>query len=303
MQARNLHVVTTRANPLRWSVPDRIYRTWAEHIMASGAHLTVVECQYGDRPFVCDVPGVTHVGVRANSLVWTKERCLNIGISRLPQDWRYVAWIDSDIFFRRKDWAQETVEALQLFDVVQPWSDCYDLGPNGEHMQLHRSFCRMWMDGERIRQGGAYRFAHPGYAWAATRRALEAVGGLLDIGALGSGDHHMALGLIGRAQESYPGNISDSYKRHVLRWQKRAMAAINGHIGALDGSIEHHFHGSKTNRAYQSRWEILTRNAFDPDEDLKRNIWETWELAGNKPQLKREMDRYFRARNEDANIW
>lgn len=308
MHSSQLHVVTSRSNPLRWRTPDRIYRDWAQHILDSGAHLTVVECQYGDRPFTCELPGVRHVGVRANSMVWEKERLLNIGIASLPHDWRTVTWIDSDVFFRQPDWARETVEALQLFDVIQPWSDCYDLGPNGEHMQLHRSFCRLWMDGEPIMQGprahrSPYRFAHPGYAWAATRSALEATGGLLDMAALGSADHHMALGLIGRAQESYPGNISEGYKRHVLRWQSRAMQAINGNIGALGGAIEHSFHGAKRDRAYESRWDILARNHFDPDEDLKRNIWQAWELAGNKPRLRREIERYFRARNEDANVF
>ena len=301
MRPDKLHVVTMRANPLRWRVPDEIYRRWAQHMLGSGVSLTVVECQFGERPFDCEIPGVNHIGVRTNSPVWQKERCINIGIASLPQDWQYVAWIDSDIFFRRPDWAAETVHALQIYDVVQPWSDCYDLGPNDEHMQLHRSFCRMWMDGEPIRQLGPYKFSHPGYAWAATRRAIDGVGGLLDIGALGSGDHHMALGLIGRAQESYPGNISHDYKRHVLRWQKRALSHINGNIGAIDGTIEHMFHGSKTNRKYQGRWDILTKNHFSPDDDLKRNIWGAWELEGNKPNLRRDMMRYFRQRNEDAN--
>ena len=31
--------------------------------------------------------------------------------------------------FRRDDWAMATLHALQHYDVVQPWSDAYDLGP------------------------------------------------------------------------------------------------------------------------------------------------------------------------------
>ena len=191
--------------------------------------------------------------------------------------------------------------------MIQPWTTCYDLGPHGEHMQLHRSFGRIWMDGEPIMQGGAahrspYRFAHPGYAWAATRRALTAVGGLVDTAILGSADHHMALALIGRVSESYPGNITEGYKRPLLRWQHRASQHIGGNIGALTGTIEHSFHGSKQDRAYQSRWDILTRNKFDPETDLMRNTWQAWELTGNKPAMRRDIERYFRARNEDANV-
>jgi len=211
------------------------------------------------------------------------------------------------VFFRQADWASETVQALQLFDVVQPWSTCYDLGPEGEHMQVHRSFCRMWQDGEPIVQNAKahkapYRFAHPGYAWAATRQALTGVGGLLDIAALGSGDHHMALGLIGRAEESYPAKISDAYKRHVLKWQERALRQIDGNIGALGGTIEHCFHGSKRERAYESRWDILVRNRFDPDAYIVRNTWQAWDLAPGKPKLRRDIERYFRDRNEDSNV-
>jgi hypothetical protein len=43
------------------------------------------------------------------------------------------------------------------------------------------------------------------------------------------------------------------------------------------------------------------RNQFEPAVDLKRNVWGVYELAGNKPQLRRDIDAYFRSRNEDAN--
>lgn len=307
MRADMLHVVTARCNPLRYEKPDAIYRDWAQHMLESGVCLTVVECQYGERPFTCDLPGVRHIGVRANSMLWEKERLLNIGIASLPDDWRHVAWIDSDVFFRQRDWASETVHALQLFDVIQPWSSCYDLGPQGEHMQMHRAFCRIWMDGEPIMQGPRahkhpYRFAHPGYAWAATRDFLTATGGLIDTAALGSGDHHMALGLINRAVESYPPNVTEGYKQPILRWQNRAMRFSNGNIGALPGTIEHVFHGAKISRAYESRWEILTCNSFDPAADLMMNTWQAWELTGGKPRLRRDIERYFRERNEDGNV-
>ncbi len=47
---------------------------------------------------------------------------------------------------------------------------------------------------------------------------------------------------------------------------------------------------------------MLTAHAFDPDEDLKRNVWGVLELAGSSPALRRDIDAYFRARAEDANV-
>jgi hypothetical protein len=302
MHAHLLHVVTAIANPLRWASRTRLYRDFERHMLDSGVQLTVVECAYGDRPYELDgTEGVQHVPVRARSMMWAKENLLNIGIAHLPADWKYVAWIDADILFRRPDWAVETVHALQLYDVVQPWTDCYDLGPNGEHIAVHRGFCRVWRDGGAIGTGYG-PFAHPGYAWAATRQALQYLGGLIDTAALGAADHHMALALAGKVHLSLPGGLTDAYRRPLLRWQDRAARHIAGNIGCIAGTIEHAWHGAKRRRRYIERWDVLTRHGFDPDEDLKRNVWGVLELAGNKPALARDIDAYFRARCEDANM-
>jgi len=301
MRADLLHVVTAIANPLRWMSRIRLFRDFAEHMRDSGVHLTVVECAYGDRPHeLAGTPGVTHVPVRARTLVWTKENLLNIGLSRLPADWKYAAWIDADIAFRRCDWAAETVHALQTWDVVQPWTDCYDLGPNGEHVAVHRSFCRIWQDGGEV--GGGYgTFAHPGYAWAATRQALEHLGGLIETAALGAADHHMALALTGHVERSIPASLTGAYAAPLRRWERRAMQHIAGNIGAIGGTIEHFWHGEKRLRRYIERWDVLSGHSFDPDEDLKRNVWGVLELAGNKPGLARSIEAYFRQRREDSN--
>ena len=301
MQAHALHVVTAVANPLRWQSRMRLFRDFERHMLESGVQLTIVECAYGDRPHeIVPAAGVRHLPVRARTMVWTKENLLNIGIASLPADWKYVAWIDADIAFRRPDWAAETVHALQLHPVVQPWSDCYDLGPNGEHMAVHRSFCRIWQDGGAVGTGYG-TFAHPGYAWAATRQALDWVGGLVETAALGAADHHMALALVGQVERSLPAGITNGYRRPLLRWQARAQQHIAGNVAALSGTIEHTWHGAKSRRRYIERWDVLTRNAFDPDEDLKRNVWGVLELAGNTPALRRDMEAYFRQRDEDSN--
>ncbi len=301
MRADLLHIVTAIANPMRWSSRTRLYRDFERHMLDSGVHLTVVECAYGDAPhLLAGTPGVQHIPVRARSMVWTKENLLNLGVAQLPDCAKYIAWIDADIRFRNPAWAEETVYALQLHDLVQPWSDCYDLGPRGEHVQLHRSFCRQWRDGQPI--GECYGvFAHPGYAWAATRQALEWLGGLIETAALGAADHHMALALAGKVERSIPGNLTQGYRRPLLAWQQRATQHIAGNIGSVAGTIEHHWHGQKARRRYVERWDVLAAHRFDPETDLRRNTHGVLELAGNKPELRRAMEAYFRQRDEDSN--
>lgn len=306
MRAEMLHVVTCVANPMRWRSRIELFRRFAQHMLDSDVHLTVVECAYGERPFeLAGMEHVHHVGVRAHTMVWNKECLINIGISRLPEGAKYIAWLDADIEFRRPSWAADTVHALQLYDVVQPWTDCYDLGPHDEHLEHHTSFACIWHRRQPIMQGpnaagGPYRFAHPGYGWATTRRVLDAVGGLMDTAALGAADHHMAMALIGRVQDSVPRNLGASYSAPLLRWQERAARVVGGNLGAVPGTIEHAFHGAKDKRRYVDRWSILHQHRFCPETDLRRNSYGVIELCGNKPGLRHEIDRYFRQRDEDA---
>lgn len=311
MRADLLHVIAVIANPIRWQSRITLARRFVAHMLDSGVKLTVVECAYGDRPHeFANTLGINFVPVRSKTVVWNKENLVNIGLSRLPAEWQYAAWIDADIEFRRPHWAAETVEALQLYDIVQPWSDAYDLGPHDEHLQRHVSFCRQFHQGNPVIaagdrfwtfNGGYHDYPHPGYAWAATRQALNWTGGLIDFAAMGAGDHHMALSLVGEADKSIPGGTSPSYRRALMQWQDRATRHINGNIGCVPGTIEHRWHGAKPKRQYLERWDMFLRHGFDPDLDLKRNTWGVIELACNKPQLRRDLDLYLRQRDEDSN--
>jgi len=146
MHPHLLHVITAVSNPLRLKSRIKLYRAFEAHMVASGVQLTVVECAYGKRDYECaDTPGVRHIQVRAKSLVWAKENLINIGIARACQDdseARYFGVFDADIYFRSPTWAADTVHALQIYDVIQPWSTAYDLGPKGEHIAAHTSFCK-----------------------------------------------------------------------------------------------------------------------------------------------------------------
>lgn len=310
MRADLLHVVTCVANPLRWKSRIALYKAFERHMLDSGVILTVVECVLGERPF--ELSGnsrVRHIGVRHSTFTFNKECLLNLGIQsvvRSDPDAKYIATLDADITFRDPDWAVETVHALQRFEVVQPWITCYDLGPNGEHLELHRSFCNLWQNGRPIVQGsnakeGPYQFGHPGYAWAWRRSALAVCGLLPNTAVLGAADHHMALGLIGRITDSVPGDLTPGYFAPLLSWQGRARA-LGKNIGCIPGTIEHGFHGAKARRRYVERWDILRKWQFDPSSDLLTNEYGVVELSGNKPGLRMDIERYFAERNEDANI-
>ncbi len=61
--------------------------------------------------------------------------CLNIGISRLPHDAKYIATFDADIHFRKPGWAAEAIHVLQLYPVAQPFEPG-GMGSGDHHMAL-----------------------------------------------------------------------------------------------------------------------------------------------------------------------
>lgn len=146
-------------------------------------------------------------------------------------------------------------------------------------------------------------FWHCGYAWAATRHALNKIS-LFDIGVLGASDHHMAMGLIGEVERSVPGNISSGYRQACLNWQRIAELGIRRNIGYVPGLISHYWHGKKSDRRYVDRWKILVENKFDPNVDISRDTQGLYRLnyhdGARQMRLRDQIREYFKERNEDS---
>lgn len=299
-----LHVVTAISNPERFRSRYDLYRAFEKQVEDAGAVLTTVELALGERHHeVTDTAHPRHVQVRSPHELWHKENLLNVGISRLPADWRYVSWVDADVSFARPDWAAETIHQLQHFDVVQMFSHAQDLGPDRQPIgTAFRSFLSSWEAGIPLppdagSSGGYGRDWHSGFAWAARRSAVDTLGGLGDVGVLGSGDRHMAEALVGHL--SLHGDLTPGYRRYWERWQDRALA-LRKNVGHVPGLLLHHWHGTKRNRQYKTRWQVLIENGFDPDMDLKYDSQGVLQFTPRNAGLRDGVRRYFRQRNEDG---
>jgi hypothetical protein len=307
--ADKLHVLTAISNPRRFDSRYRLYRTFEKYVNDAGATLHTIEAGFGERDFgVTDAANPAHVQVSNSHEIWQKERMLNILKSRLPKEARYIAWVDADVRFEREDWAEETVHLLQHHSIVQMFSHAVDLGPSHEAIGYHTGFGFCYRhgltrpeQGEGVSVGSGGPFWHPGFAWAARRESLDAVGGLIDTAILGAGDHHMALAVLGQADISFAAGVTAAYKRPILLWQERARAAFAGNLGYVPGLLRHQWHGGKAQRQYESRWKILVDEQFDPETDILQDAQELWQLAGNKPRLRDRLQAYFASREEDGN--
>lgn len=264
--------------------------------------LYVVETAFGDRHFeITEKNNPQHLQLHTDSHIWTKENTINLGVRYLlPRDWRYMAWIDGDVFFDNPNWAMETMHQLQHFNVVQPWSQCLDLDFRGGIMQTFQSFGYIDQCGHKKQKHPSepYIYAHTGMAWACTRAFWEAVQGLMDFSILGSADHHMGFGMIGEVKDTIHKGMSPGFFRRCLEWQQRAVPFTDLEVGYVPGFIKHSFHGKKVNRKYRERWHILIDNKFDPDTDLAYDTQGLLRLV-EKPRLEKAIRHYMIERNED----
>jgi hypothetical protein len=301
-----LYVVTPVINPSRYRSRYALYRDFEKHITDAGAVLYTVEAAYGGRDFeITTANNPRHIRLRTNDEVWHKENLINIGVSRLPADWKYVAWIDADVQFARPDIVAETIHQLQHFSVVQMFAHATDLGPRHEPLRSFEGFVAQWVrvNGETPANMERYSVWHPGYAWACRRDAWDHLGGLIDFAIVGSADRYMACGLIGEmAQCLSPEILRDcpTYAAWCFEWQARAESCIKRDIGFVDGLLLHYFHGAKKNRGYFARSAILWQNKFDPVKDIKRDWQGMWQLTDRKIGLRDQLRSYFRAREEDS---
>ena len=325
-----LYVITPVFNPMRYRVRYELYRQFAKHVEESGAILITVELAYRDRPFeVTEANNPYHVQLRTDHLLWYKEPMINIGLRHLPSDWEYVAWIDADTKFMREDWAQETIQLLQHYQVIQMWSQIQDLTPNFEMFDNRGGYLYSYMynyhnnrlmdakspgygpEGvvtdqkpQQISTKQSRWYGPPGLAWAARREAIDHLGGVIDWGIVGSGDSYMASALVGELEGQLHKEFHPDYLNEFRIWQDRAERFIRRNVGYMPGVCLHYYHGKKVNRKYVPRNQILIKHQFNPRTDLKRDWQGLWQLCDHGDRrsidLRDDLTRYFSERDEDC---
>lgn len=317
-----LYVVVPVFNAIRWRSRWKLLADFVKRCDEAGAIPYVVEVAFGDRAFaVTDPTNPRHVQLRTNSELWLKERAINIGVSRLPHDWKYVAWVDGDVTFVRDDWADETIHQLQHYAIVQMFSEAMDLTSDHEFLAAYRSFGDSFVKGIPWETGkpltpktyygggtpagtpnrGIWKYRHhPGYGWAARRDAFDALGGLFDVAVIGEADYIMARALAGAGLSAVKPGVSPGYKAAILEWQARADRSIRRNLGCVPGLLLHHWHGPKVKRVYWERTELLIETQFDPAVDIKPDWQGLYQLTGRSLRLRDGLRSYFRQRDEDA---
>jgi len=297
-----LHVIIVISNPCLYARRYILAREFIKRMeMEDDVFLYVVELIYPNQEYiVTDKLNKRHLQIKTDIPIWHKENMINLGVKKLlPKTWKAFAWVDADIEFESTTWAKDTLKLLNgSYDIVQIWSHCADLDKNDNAMQIFNSAGYQYIKASNeYNKSKGINYWHPGFAWACTRKSYEKMGGLYEVSILGSGDNIMMLSLLGNGVKALNEKTTNGYRKSVIEYQDKVK---NLRFGYVPGLIRHYFHGSKKNRKYSERWQILVDNKFDPLVDL------TYDNNGiiipSKEcsiQLLQDILTYFSERNED----
>ncbi len=261
------------------------------------------------------------VTLMGDSLIWQKERLLNIGIRHLPADVEYVAWIDSDIVFENRAWADDAITLLksgkqyvQLFESVArlpelPETSLLDMESllntkpvlekpsfayavdKDEYFRLDQGDL-LAKEHAKARRGHTYGIVH-GIGWASKRQTHEQIC-LYDACIIGGGPSAMALAMIGSPEQlTAKRPMSTRHNAHYLDWARAFNGNSRSSIGCVSGRAVHLWHGAYENRGYHERHFVLKEMNFDPETDLTKVDNATWEWSPGAAELRAAVKSYF----------
>jgi hypothetical protein len=234
----------------------------------------IIECVIGDRdPQLAENEYIKRVYTK--NLLWHKETLVNLAISQLPQQFKYVFWLDADIIFTNLNWLVDGVEALRSHNIIQPFEYCVHLDrdelkplfnmdelrsnnlPNRSNNRVWRSFCANFVSTSLWQDENYNNHGHVGFAWGARREVLEAVP-LYDRALIGGADHiiaHAAAGQIPHPciAKSFTDNLEE-----VIDWSNQFYQVTKGNIGYVKGDLYHLWHGDINKRQYLQRIQDFT---------------------------------------------
>jgi hypothetical protein len=306
-----LWAVTCYFNPARYRRKFDNYRVFRSHLTVP---LVCVELSFGDDFALGPGDAETLIQLRSRSVLWQKERLLNIALQAVPAACEAVAWLDCDVIFERPDWPDLALRALRDRRLVQLFQTRCNLArtAGSDPVDLSRIDSQAVSLGYKLATGTATpddvrRSDAPltlastaGVAWAA-RRDLLARHGLYDACILGTTDRVIASAAIGTLDFGRDAILMNERQfAHYRAWAQPLFSAVQGNVGSIEGRAYHLWHGALEDRRYHERHEGLRPYGFDPSADIAPDADGCWRWSSNKPEMHAYVRAYFEARDEDG---
>ena len=302
--------LTTYFNPIRYKRRQSNYRIFRSNLHVP---LVTVELSFDGQFELSKDDADVLIQLSGGAVLWQKERLLNIAMKSVPSDVKNIAWLDCDILFGRKDWAEEAERQLnERHNVIQLFSNAIYLNEEdtGEVLHHYNSYPAvpglvalynkdniLPLDTLAVSTQGALIY-NPGLAWAA-RKEVFVKHGFYDLAIIGAGDLYMANSIFGTMDSLVRlHSLNRSRSESYLKWAEPFHQTVDNKVAYISGEIYHLWHGDTKNRNYKDRFKILAN--FDPQADVY--IGDNGALHWTKPNtaLADQLRAHFLNRREDG---
>lgn len=296
-------VATCFFNFAGYSRPAQNLRRFLRQMDAMGIAVYGLEAHFPkDRPMESTLmrPTWKTVKVSQKNLLWQKEAMLNKVVEDMPENIKYVAIVDADVFLDNLNWPQESVEMLESgYKAVQPFSKAIWTDERGA-IDMVRDACPK-LQGEHAKEYDLANRVHPGFAWVLHRDFWKSGPGLFCLAATGAGDVSLAHGLIQRPFDQHiRRSVSEQDIDTLKKWIDEAHEWRRGEgVCFIKGNCWHEWHGSRKNRNYDGRHDVLKKVHMGASIKVGKSGLLEWK--SNAPSdVKKEIANYFVERKEDG---
>ena len=272
-----LWAVSCYFNPCDYKTRYKNFLAFRKNLDKQGVPLRLVELACGQFQTDADIK------LKSNQFLWQKEALLNIAVQSLPADCTKVAWLDCDILFMDDDWHHKADKTLEDIDFIQPFEEGVWLSKTG--IESTQKSCLF-----QFKNSPHFSLGHPHQGWpglAFAGRRME----IYDKCILDGGDSVM----MAAATKDFW--VLDhwplSWKSEIIEW----CAKQTWTTGYLPGCVVHLWHGEQFRRSYSTRFSILNKHSFSPDQ-IKKSCDGIWVLENEA--LEKEIKKYFFDRREDS---
>lgn len=271
-----------QCNPYRLKAFTKWYKT-IRHL-----NHRVIECVIGDsEPQLGFLESKDIQTIKTKNLLWHKESLLNKIISELPEQYKYVFWVDADVIFTNRNWLVNGVKEMKKgANILQPFEYCVHLEkdetkppfsmdifrlssrPNLINPKVWRSFSSNYSKSQLWKDENYNNHGHVGFAWGAKREVLDQVP-LYDRALIGGADHIIAHAAAGQIHHKC---ITKSFTEDIEavdKWSKDFFKVVQGKISYVEGNLYHIWHGDLKSREYLKRiveFTPMSKNIKDKDE-------------------------------------
>lgn len=299
---KHVAIITSYFNPAGFKIKRENYFQFRKQFENEGIFLLTLE-QVTKNSDLSNLKNV--ISIQGGAILWQKERLLNLGISHLSKEYKFIFWMDCDILFENLNWIEASVVKLQNTPVLQPFSKVYrlpkDIKQAQEIGESWNSFGFVYKQNTDLLLSGNFDLhGHTGFAWAANREVLKF--GLYDRCILGSADHMMAHAFVGDWESPCIVRIlgrMNPILKDFQTWAKKVYSITQAQIDYVENKIFHLWHGNEVNRKYVSRNKMLVKMGFSPNQDLKLGKNGLWEWKTKNQALMEFCKNYFYERKEE----